>query len=141
MTDGKELIDRWFQGLYNDKDLSVAEEILAEEIRYYGPQSIGSDSVTTRDEVKDFVTQFHENVPNIEYNVEMLFSMDGKYCACWTAEGTQETDLFGMETDSEEFHDRGVNAFVIEDGKIVEIWSYWDTLDSVLGLASEYEEM
>jgi len=47
----------------------------------------------------------------------------------WTMTGTHESNLFGIESTGAVFAENGIDLFQIEDGRITEIWSEWDTLN------------
>jgi steroid delta-isomerase-like uncharacterized protein len=138
MTDERDLIERWFVDLFSEGDLDVADEILADDITYHGPESVSPRAAKTPADVKRYVRKYHDTFPDFRYEIQSVFGEGDRLCVEWTAEGTQENDLFGIQGSGEQFHDEGLNAFRFEDGRIAEIWSYWDTLGMVqqLGIIS-----
>ncbi|MEF8899925.1 MAG: ester cyclase [Halovenus sp.] len=52
----------------------------------------------------------------------------------WSATGTQESDLFGMDPTGEMFSAEGISVFAVEDGEITEVHAQWDTLQMVQDL-------
>jgi hypothetical protein len=49
----------------------------------------------------------------------------------WSVTGTQEGDLFEMESSGEAFAEEGLNRFAIADDRIASVHSEWDTLKMV----------
>lgn len=138
MDENEELIHRWFEDLYNEGNLEVADEILADELEYHGPRSFSPGSLRKPEHVKAFVKRYHAAFPDINYHVDHVFGTGDEFAVRWKAEGTHTEELFGLEGTGKKFTDEGLNVFEIEDGEIVAVWSYWDTLGMVreLGLVA-----
>lgn len=138
MGDHEAVIERYYEELFNEGDLDVADEILASEIAYHGPRSFSPQNLHKPEHVKAFVKRYHAAFPDINYHVEEIFGDGEKVAVRWVAEGTHTEELFGIEGTGEKFNDEGLNVFHFEDGKITEVWSYWDTLGMVreLGLVA-----
>lgn len=148
MGDHRTVIERYFEELFNDGDLAVADEILTDEIEYHGPRSFSPDNLRKPEHVKAFVKRYHAAFPDINYHVEHVFGSGDEYAVRWEAKGTHTEELFGIEGTGEEFTDRGLNLFEFEGDKISRVWSYWDTLGMVreldligpMGLTATQEE-
>jgi len=132
VPDAHDLIDRWFEDLFNGTDPSAAGEILAENAEYHGPASLTPQHATGPDEIREYVETFRNAFPGVRYAVEDVFrSADGdRYCARWSALGSRDAGTFDAEG-GETFTDVGINVFEIRDGRITEIRSEWDTLRMV----------
>lgn len=131
MSEGDELIDRWFEELINEDDRSVADEILAEDVTYHGPQSLSPREVSSREDLRKFLAHYHRAFPDVTYSVERVFGDDDEYCVRWRAEGTHEEELFGIAGSGESFTGYGLSTFTVDDGRITEVWSTWDSLGMV----------
>lgn len=138
MEETEAIIDRYYEELFNEGNLDVAEDILAPDIEYHGPRSVTPGSLTTRSQVTKFVERYHGAFPDIDYHVEEQISEGDQVAVRWTSSGTHTEELFGIEAAGGEFTGTGLNLFTIEDGQIQEVWSYWDTLGMVreLGLVA-----
>ncbi len=138
MVDHEAIIDRYYEEMFTDGDTEVAEEILAEDIKYHGPRSVTPGALNNIGQVKAFVERYHAAFPDIECEVETIFGNEDEYAVRWRSNGTHTEKLFGIEGKGEEFSGTGLNMFQFEDGEIAEVWSYWDTLGMVreLGLVS-----
>jgi steroid delta-isomerase-like uncharacterized protein len=127
-TDAEALARRWFEDLFNDADLTVADELLADDVRYHGPKSLTPDDVTSPTDVAEYVAVYRQAFPDLQYTVDDVFGSDGVVGVRWTATGTHQSDLFGIEPTGEVFVAEGINVFSVTDGRIDEVWSEWDTL-------------
>lgn len=138
MADHEAVIDRYYEEMFTDGDTDVAEEIFAEDIRYHGPRSVTPGTLSSVSQVKAFVNRYHAAFPDIEYEVESVFGDGEEVAVRWNSTGTHTEELFGIDGQGEEYSGTGLNMFRFEDGKIAEVWSYWDTLGMVreLGLVS-----
>jgi len=130
-SENERLVYKWFNELFNQGDLDVADDILAPEVSYNGPVSLTPRDVNGPEDIKDYVAVYQEAFPDIWYTVEHIFGSDAEMCVRWVATGTHTSDLFDLESTGETFAEDGINVFTIDDGRITEIWSEWDTLKMV----------
>jgi len=127
-SDPERLVRRWFEELFTRAELSVADEILAETVAYHGPPSLSPGDVTGREEIKEYVEVYKTAFPDLVYAVEQLSVIDSEVRVRWSATGTQESDLFGVDPTGEMFSADGISVFSVEDGEITEVHAQWDTL-------------
>lgn len=144
-TDPEGLVHRWFDDLFNKGKLNVADEILADDVGYHGPSSLSPQDVSGPDGIKEYVQVYQTAFPDLQYTVEQVSEADGELRVRWSATGTHRSDLFGIEPTGEVFTVEGIDVFVVEGGKIAEVYAQWDTLKMVqelgivppIGLAAE----
>jgi steroid delta-isomerase-like uncharacterized protein len=130
-TDDTQLVRRWFDELFNRGDLAVADEILADNVSYDGPQSLSPSDVTGPADIKAYVETYQTAFPDLYYTVENVTATDGEVRVRWSAMGTHENDLFGIEPTGEGFTVDGINVFSVADGRITDVYAQWDTLKMV----------
>jgi len=130
-TDDTQLVRRWFDELFNRGDLAVADEILADDVSYDGPQSLSPSDVTGPTDIKAYVETYQTAFPDLYYTVEDVTATDGEVRVRWSAMGTHENDLFGIEPTGEGFTVDGINVFSVADGRITDVYAQWDTLKMV----------
>ena len=137
-TDDTQPVRRWFDDLFNQGELDVADEILADDVGYHGPQSLSPRDVTGPEDVKSYVETYQTAFPDLWYTVEEVTATDGEVLVRWSAMGTHENDLFGIEPTGEGFTVDGIDVFTVEDGEITQVYAHWDTLKMVqeLGVVS-----
>lgn len=130
-TDSAPLVRQWFEELFTDGDLSVADDILADDVKYHGPTSLSPTDVTGPGDIKEYVQTYHASFPDLSYTIDAIHEMESGMVVEWTASGTQEVPLYEMDSAGETFTENGINIFHIENGAITEIKSEWDTLKMV----------
>jgi len=140
-ADPETLVRRWFDELFNRGELSVADEILADDVSYDGPQSLSPSEVTGPEDIKGYVETYQTAFPDLYYTVEDVTVTNDTVVVRWSAMGTHENDLFGIEPTGEGFTVDGINRFTVADGAITDVVAQWDTLKMVqeLGVVSAME--
>ena len=139
------LVHRWFEDLFNRGELSVADEILSEHVEYHGPPSLSPQDVTGPADIKEYVDVYKTAFPDMVYSVEEVHTTEGETRVRWTATGTHESDLFGMDPTGEMMTVEGISVFRTDEDGIRDIRAQWDTLKMVqelgvvpsVGLAAE----
>ena len=136
--DAAQLVRRWFDDLFNRGNLSVADEILADDVDYDGPQSLSPSDMSGPEDVKSYVESYQTAFPDLWYTVEDITTAPEEVRVRWSAMGTHENDLFGIEPTGEGFAVDGIDVFTVEDGEITAVYAHWDTLKMVqeLGVVS-----
>lgn len=127
-SEAEQLVGRWFDELFNEGDLGVADEILADDVDYHGPTSLTPDDVGGPDDIKEYVELYQNAFPDLWYTVERRYPTGDGLAVQWTVTGTHESDLLGIEATGEMFEVEGINLFDVEDGAIAAVRSEWDTL-------------
>jgi len=135
-TDPSVLVERWFGELFSEGDLTVADEILAPTVTYRGPDTLSPTDVSEPADIKEYVEVYRTAFPDLRYTVERVTEGDGELAVEWSAVGTQENPIFGVESTGESFVIEGISVFVTDEGAITEIRSQWDTLGMVQELGT-----
>jgi steroid delta-isomerase-like uncharacterized protein len=130
-ADPGRLARRWFEELFNRGDPTVADEILADDVRYHGPPSLSPGETTGPDAIREYVEVFRTAFPDLRYTVESVAVDGDEAYVRWSATGTHESDLFGLDATGESFTVGGINAFTVAGGEITEVHGRWDTLEMV----------
>jgi steroid delta-isomerase-like uncharacterized protein len=140
-ADPETLVRRWFDELFNRGELPVADEILADDVSYDGPQSLSPGDVTGPGDIKAYVETYQTAFPDLYYTVEDTMAAQGTVVVRWSAMGTHENELFGIEPTGEGFAVDGINVFSVAEGRITDVSAQWDTLKMVqeLGVVSAME--
>ncbi len=129
--DQEALVERWFDDLFNQGELSVADDILAADVEYTGPKSLSPQDVSGPADIKEYVEVYQTAFPDLWYTIEDVAVADGAVRVRWSVTGTHRSELFGIEPTGEAFTVDGINEFVLEDGLITEVYAQWDTLKMV----------
>ena len=118
------LIHRFFHGLWNRWELAVADEILAEDLRFRG--SLGS-TLQGRDAFKGYVRTVRTAFPDWHNRIDELIVGDDAVAARMTYSGTHRGPLSGVEATGNRVTYVGVAIFRFAGGRISEGWVVGDT--------------
>jgi predicted ester cyclase len=82
-----------------------------------------------REASKQSVLDYRGAFPDLTFTIEDAFAADDKVVLRWSAMGTFENALMGIEPTGESGDPiRGITIDRFEDGLIAESWTSWDTL-------------
>jgi steroid delta-isomerase-like uncharacterized protein len=77
---------------------------------------------------KQVAEAFRAALPDLVWQIDVLFG-DGEYvCGRWTATGTHEGTWAGIEPTGRTVRFSGTNIFRFADGKVAELWNHRDDL-------------
>jgi steroid delta-isomerase-like uncharacterized protein len=109
--DNKTIVRRWFEEVWNQGDLAVADEILDR------PES-----------VKQYIRTFRAAFPDIRHTVEEMVAEGGTVVARWSAHGTHTGQWHGLAPTNQPVTYAGITIAEIQEGKITRHQTIWDTL-------------
>jgi steroid delta-isomerase-like uncharacterized protein len=117
----RRLIDEAF----NKGNVDVIDELVSEDVVDHDPMLGDQD----RDAVKQTLAGYRHAFPDIHITVDEALDAGDKVVLRWTGEGTFENEFAGMEPTHEKGDPiKGCTIDRFEDGKVVETWTYFDTL-------------
>lgn len=133
-TDIKELSRRIFEEIWNKQNLSAADEIIAPNFVDHDPQS----SVQGLEGYKQFVRYYLTAFPDSHFTVEDEISEGQMVVTRWTVNGTHTGNLGAIPATGRKVSVTGISCARVENGKVAEAWSNWDTLGMMqqLGILS-----
>lgn len=118
-----ERMRRLFDEAWNDGDLAVVEEVVADSFRF----SRGGDSREGGPELYAHLIDIsREMFPDMHYTVEDLFVGEGgsKVAVRWEMAGTHEGTYQGVEPTGEHVEMQGLEINHFADGQLVETWTH-----------------
>jgi steroid delta-isomerase-like uncharacterized protein len=124
-------VRRFFEQLWNRWDLSVADEILAEEVRFRG--SLGT-TLRGREAFKGYVGTVRGAFPDWHNQIDELIEAGDRVVARMTWSGTHRGELFGIPPTGNRVSYAGVAIFRLTGGLIDEAWVVGDTQELWRGL-------
>jgi steroid delta-isomerase-like uncharacterized protein len=116
---------RVIEEAFNKGNLDVIDEVCADNYVDHDPLLGDQD----RDAAKQSIASYREAFPDLNFTIDDVFAADDHVVMRWTGTGTFENPLMGLEPNhspGQPIHGIGIDRF--EDGKVVESWSQWDTL-------------
>ena len=133
-TNIKALSRRIFEEVWNKQNLSVADELIASNFVDHDPQS----SVQGLEGYKQFVRYYLTAFPDSHFTVEDEISEGQMVVTRWTVSGTHTGNLGAIPATGRRISVTGISCGRVENGKMVEGWTNWDTLGMMqqLGILS-----
>jgi steroid delta-isomerase-like uncharacterized protein len=129
----KQLIQRYYEDMWNIWDFAVADEIIHEAIDFRG--SIGL-TVKGRDGFKGYMRTIQAAFPDVHNTIEEMIAEEKKVVAVLTYSGTHHGTLFGVPPTGKRIQYAGTAIFRIEGDLITRGWVLGDTLGLLLQLGA-----
>ncbi|WP_440008208.1 ester cyclase [Halomicrococcus sp. SG-WS-1] len=124
--ENKELVRRDPEEIWSEGNVDVVDEIYAEDFVLHDPSS--PDGTRGREEYREYVAAYRDAFPDADYAVEELVAEGDAVAMRYTARGTHEGELMGIEPTGEEVTVTGMELYHVDDGKITEMWTNYDAL-------------
>ncbi|GAC1512971.1 MAG: ester cyclase [Chloroflexota bacterium] len=124
--ENKDIVRRSFEDLFNQGNLSVADEV-------YSPDYVGHDPAMPEDshgidDVKQFVSTYRNAFSDIHLTIDHLIAEGDLVATSFTGRGTHDGDFTGIPATGKKAEVTGMSISRLVDGKIVEEWTNTDTL-------------
>ena len=114
------LARRWFQEVWNERRLEVADEILCESC---AATDLHSGADRSREETKQLCARLVQAIPDITLTVEEGLADDDRVALRWRARGSAAGPAGPVPVDIS-----GLSLAHVEDGRVTRIWDAWDKL-------------
>lgn len=118
------VIRRFYDELWNQWNLDVANEIVVPDVRFRG--SLGTTLVGV-DALKRYVEHVRSAFPDWENRVDDLIAEGDKVVTRMTWTGTHSGELFGVAATGRRVTYVGAGIFHLHDAKIHDAWIVGDT--------------
>lgn len=119
----RSLFQRYFDEGTNSGDLSVIDDVFAEDYVHFDPVNPDPRGVVGRQGVRDHVTTLRSAFPDIAFHMDdVIIQGDEKIVVRWHATLTHTGDYFGIPPTGKEATITGMNTWHLADGKAVEGW-------------------
>ena len=129
---------RFFDEVWSEGKLDLVDELFVSE--YVGHPSGPEETVRGPEGVKEYIGRLREGVPDLTVHVEDQIAEGDRVATRWTAQGTHEGELMGIDATGRTATVSGITIQRIgDDGRIVEGWTNWDMLGMLqqLGVVPE----
>lgn len=120
-SDLMDSVNKFYQ-VFNDKDLSLWDEAIAET--YVG--HVNGRDIPNRDAGRSFVQALITAFPDLHYKVEDTVIEGNRVVTRWSATGTHSGPFVGLPPTERDVVKVGITIFRIEDGRVAELWNVWD---------------
>ena len=129
---------RFLEEVWSNGNLELVDELFSSV--YLGHPSGPEEPVQGPAGVAEYVGRLREGVPDLTITVEEQIAEGDKVATRWTARGTQEGELMGIEPTGRAATVTGITIQRFDEhGQIVEGWTNWDMLGLLqqLGVAPQ----
>jgi steroid delta-isomerase-like uncharacterized protein len=115
---------RHFYEATGEEFYDLLDDVLNVDIVLHDPHL---DDIRGRNRVENYYTSFHDAFPNVEFTIDDLFVTNEGVAVRWTAEGTHEGEFWGIEPTENEIHLSGIDIVRVDDSRINEVWTVYDS--------------
>jgi steroid delta-isomerase-like uncharacterized protein len=125
MDENKTIVRRFFEELWNAKQLDRIDELVARDYIDGNPlpgQAPGLEAA------KQKWAMYFAGIPDLSAKLEDLVAEGDKVVVRFTAEGTHEGTLLGVPPTGKRLRISGISIYRLAEGKVVEHWEEGDRL-------------
>lgn len=124
--ENKQLIQRWFEEVWNKGRASAIDEMIGEDCFIHGLSDAQGKVVRGPAEYREFYTQFRGAFPDIIVSVEDTVAEDDKVVARCSVRGKHAGEGLGIAATQSPIEFTGITIVRVKDGRIVEAWNNFD---------------
>ena len=122
----KAIVRRLFEELWNNGNLSLADELFAPNYTHYDPST--PDVGRGPESEKKRATLYRTAFPDLRLTIEDIIAEGETVMARWSCRGTHKGDLSGIAPTGKQININGVSIARFTNGKMAEGWVNWDAL-------------
>ncbi len=119
----KALVRRTLEEFYNGGDLTLADEVFADNYVNYDP---AAPQFVGREGRKQWVAAMAASFPGSHTTIDDLIAEDDKVVKRFTWRGTHQGEWNGIPATGKQITNPGIAIYRIADGKIQECWWAYD---------------
>lgn len=108
-------------------NLAVADEIVAADVAFYGPNYWG-EAIRGREAFKGFVRYLRTAFPDLRFVVDAEVADEARVATGFTLRATHRGEWQGLAPTGKRIELPGADLFRIVDGRIAEVRVFYDTL-------------
>jgi steroid delta-isomerase-like uncharacterized protein len=124
---------RLIEEAFNKGNVSAIDEVVSGDF-------VGHDALTgdqDSEASKQSIAAYRDAFPDIHIAIDDIFDADDKVVLRWSGQGTFENEMMGLQPTHQTGDPvRGITIDRYEGGKLVESWTYWDTLTFMRNLGA-----
>ena len=125
----KTLIRRFWEGVFNQKNLQVIDEVCTADMVYHSP----TGPIQGREAFKQFIAMYLNAFPDFHITIEDMVSEGDRVAVRQTTTATHQGELMGIPPTGKHISISGIHITRVVDGKAVEDWGS----DDMLGLLQQ----
>lgn len=139
--DKKAVVERFIEQVWHDGDLDALDELFTSDHEVVGVPSVRETADS--EEHREFIEMNLAAYPDLryEYDTDEMIEDESGVAASWTATGTHEGELMGIDPTGKEVTVRGTMLAYFEGDKIDRIEVVWDELGMLRQLGVDPEQL
>lgn len=122
--DVQAMLTRWFDGLWNQLDLSVIDDLIVPEFAFHAESGV----VRNRQEMRERVLEFRESFSDFDFDVEHISDLGGAVVCRWTVSMTHCGFWLGIPPTGRRVTVHGSSWVQLIDDKFGDAWDFWDPM-------------
>jgi steroid delta-isomerase-like uncharacterized protein len=124
MSNNQTLTRRYFEDIWNRKDVAAVDELVAAEVVGH----VGAVTLRGRDTLKQRVTMMYGIYTQPQFTIEEQIAEGDKVLVRWRFRGTHSGEFMGVAPTGKTINVTGMSLFRIAAGRIAELWLNADDL-------------
>lgn len=130
----KATILRFWEEVFNGRELSLIEELFTTDWVYHG---VGGQKIYGMKGLKEFLTDYYSAFPDIQVKVENLVAEGDKVVSHVTSRGTHKGELMGIAPTGKQVTvpviciSRFVGGKIVEDWEMIDLFGMMQQLDVI----------
>lgn len=124
IEENKELARRDIEEAWNEGNLEVVNEYVAEEFVCHDPSF--PEALRGPDGYRQLVTMYRSAFPDAHLTIEELVAEGDTVVVRWTGRGTHEGELMGLEPTNRTVEVPGMTLLHVSDDMVTESWQCYD---------------
>ena len=130
----KEIVRRIVDGVWRDRDLTIIDQLIAEE--YVGHDPTQPEPIRGRDGFRQFVGIYLSAFDDASVTIDDQIAEGDQVVTRWTGRGTHTGELMGIAPTGKEVTVSGLTVSRIAGGKVAEEWELMDALGMLVQLGA-----
>jgi steroid delta-isomerase-like uncharacterized protein len=135
LEEGKALVERFYDQVWNVGNVDVAAEVFAED--YVRHDLRPTEALPGPSGQAKIAADFRAAFPDLHMELDIVLAEGDLVAARWTTEGTNTGPWAGRPATGKRARFSGVNIFRIEGGKVAELWNHRDDLGLMQQMSAE----
>lgn len=136
MKNNKDVVIAYSKLVWNDRDLSAIDRLLAPDAKIHSPMKTVQGSET----MHQIVEKWHAAFPDLTIHWDEFIAEGDKVVSRWTAMGTHLGGFFDTKPTYKEVTYSGVTIYRLAKNKIVDYWALVD-MHAILSQLQEYDSI
>jgi steroid delta-isomerase-like uncharacterized protein len=126
MDQNKQISRRLLEDAFSAGRYDVIDEVVAPNFVIHDPSV--TEEMRGPNGIRQLIETYRSAFPDLQAKVEEQIAEGDRVATRWSAHGTHRGPLLGIDATGKEASVTGITIDRIQNGRIVESWSNWDTL-------------